>query len=256
VKKLRSFVLLLLVLTVAARAVCEDNPSTSNMGSFVYIKQADGGESRTFVAGPADARFAVLIVHDYFGISDATKQFVKHLGALGYRSLAVDLYGGKSATGHEEAMKLMQSLDRKGTDKVLEAGLDYLKQPDRKIATLGFSMGGLESLNANLNDPEAVSATVMIYGSGFDKVDTKRLERLKSPVLVIAGGNDTNATQAAVNFLSTMKQANRPYEMLVYPGADHGYAQPLFNEGTNYNPEAVRTTWMVVEDFLDSHLRR
>jgi len=256
VKKLRSFVLLLLVLTVAARAVCEDNPSTSNMGSFVYIKQADGGESRTFVAGPADASVAVWIVHDYFGISAATRRFVKHLGALGYRSLAVDLYGGKSATGHEEAMKLMQSLDRKGTDKILEAGLDYLKQPGRKIATLGFSMGGLESLNANLNDPEAVSATVMIYGSGFDKVDTKRLERLKSPVLVIAGGNDTNATQAAVNFLSTMKQANRPYEMLVYPGADHGYAQPLFNEGTNYNPEAVRTTWMVVEDFLDSHLRR
>jgi carboxymethylenebutenolidase len=256
VKKLLSFVLLLLVLTVVARAVCEDNPSTSNLGSFVCIKQADGSESRAFVGGPADARFAVLIVHDYFGISDATEQFVKHLGALGYRSLAVDLYGGKSATGHEEAMKLMQSLDRKGTDKVLEAGLDYLKQPGRKIATLGFSMGGLESLNANLNDPEAVSATVMIYGAGFDKVDTKRLERLKSTVLVIAGGDDTNATQAGVSFISSMKQANRPYEMLVYPGADHGYAQPLFNEGKNYNPEAVRTTWIVVEDFLDSHLRR
>lgn len=254
-KKLRSFVLLLLVATVAARAVCEDNPSTLNLGSFVCIKQANGGESRAFVAGPADARFAVLIVHDYFGISDATEQFVKHLGALGYRSLAVDLYGGKSATGHEEAMKLMQSLDREGTDKVLEAGLDYLKQPGRKIATLGFSMGGLESLNANLNDPEAVSATVMIYGSGFDKIETTKLERLKSPVLVIAGGEDTGARQAAINFFSNMKAANRPYEMLVYPGVDHGYAQPLFNEGKNYSPEAVRATWVLVEDFLDRHLR-
>jgi dienelactone hydrolase len=44
-------------------------------------------------------------------------------------------------------------------------------------------------------------------------------------------------------------------EIFVYPGADHGYAQPLFNEGKNYNPEAVRTTWILVEDFLASHLR-
>jgi dienelactone hydrolase len=155
-----------------------------------------------------------------------------------------------------EAVKLMQSLDRKATDKTLQAGLDYLKQTGRKVATIGFSMGGLESLNANLNDPEAVSATAMIYGSGFDKIDTNRLEQLRSPVLAITGDEDTGAMQSAINFLSSMKEAKRPYEMLVYPGADHGYAQPLFNKGKNYNPEAVRTTWVLVEDFLDSHLRR
>ncbi len=150
----------------------------------------------------------------------------------------------------------MQSLDRRVTDKILQAALDYLKQPGRKLATMGFSMGAQESLIANLNDPEAVSATVMIYGFGFDKIDIKRLERLKSSVLVIAGGEDTGATQAAINFLSTMKEAKRPCEMLIYPGADHGYAQPLFNEGKNYNPEAVRTTWVLVEDFLNNALSR
>jgi carboxymethylenebutenolidase len=180
---------------------------------------------------------------------------VKHLGTLGYRSLAIDLYGGKSATNHEEAVRLMQFLDRRVTDKILQAGLDYLKQPGRKLATIGFSMGAQESLIANLNDPEAVSATVMIYGFGFDKTDIKRLERLKSSVLVIAGGEDTGATQAAINFLSTMKEAKRPCE-IIYPGADHGYAQPLFNEGKNYNPEAVRTTWVLVEDFLSNALSR
>jgi carboxymethylenebutenolidase len=194
-------------------------------------------------------------VHDYLGISDATKQSVEHLGALGYRTVAIDLYGGKSATSHEEAVKLMQSLDRKATDKILQTGLDYLKQPGRKLATLGFSMGGQQSLIANLNDPDAVSASVMIYGSGFDKIETARLERLKSPVLVITGGEDTGATQAAINFLTSMKEAKRPYEMLIYPGADHGYAQPLFNGGKNYNAEAVRATWVLVDDFLGSHLR-
>jgi len=253
-KFLSRFVLSLLVLTFAARAVGEDNSFAAELGGFIALKQGDGRELRAFVAGPADAKAAVLVVHDYFGISDATQQSVKHLGSLGYRSVAIDLYGGKSATSHEEAVKLMQSLDRKETDKILHAGLNYLKQPGRKLATIGFSMGALESLNANLNDPEAVSATVMIYGFGFDKIDTRRLERLKSPVLVIAGSEDTGATQAAINFLSTMKEAKRPYEMFIHPGADHGYAQPLFNEGKNYTPDAVRTTWVLVDDFLGSLL--
>lgn len=250
------FALALLVLTFAVNALGEDNNSAADLGSFVTLKQGDGSEFRAFIAGPADAKAAVLIVHDYLGISDATKESVKHLGALGYRSVAVDLYGGKSATSHEEAVKLMQSLDRKASDKILQAGLDYLKQPGRKLATIGFSMGGQESLNATLNDPEAVSATVMIYGSGFDKIDTKRLEKLKGPVLAIAGSEDTDAVQAAIKFLSNMKEVNRPYEMLVYPGADHGYAQPLFNHGKNYNPKAVHATWVLVDDFLESNLRR
>ena len=117
-------------------------------------------------------------------------------------------------------------------------------------------MGAQESLIANLNDPEAMSATVMLYGFGFDKIDTKRLERLKSPVLVIAGGEDTGTTQAAINFLSSTKEAKRPCEMLIYPGADHGYAQPLFNEGKNYNAEAVRATWVLVDNFLGDALER
>ncbi len=255
-KSLSPFLILLLVWTFAARALGQGNNPDAELGSFVTLKQGRGGEFRAFVAGPPNAKAAVLFVHDYFGISDATQQSVKHLGTIGYRSLAIDLYGGKSGTSHEEAVRLMESLDRRVTDKILQAGLDYLKQPGRKLATIGFSMGAQESLIANLNDPEAVSATVMIYGFGFDKIDIKRLERLKSSVLVIAGGEDTGATQAAINFLSTMKEAKRPCEMLIYPGADHGYAQPLFNEGKNYNPEAVRTTWVLVEDFLNNALSR
>ena len=254
-KCLSLFALSLSVLVFNVRAESEDKSFTREKGSFIVLKQGDGREFRAFVAGPEDAKAAVLIVHDYFGISDATKQSVQRLGALGYRSVAVDLYGGKSANSHEAAVKLMQSLDRIASNKILQAGLDYLKRPGRKLATIGFSMGGQESLNANLNDPEAVNASVIIYGFGFDKIDAKRLETLKGPVLVIAGSDDTGATQAAISFLSTMREAKRLCEIFIYPGADHGYAQPLFNQGKNYNPEATRITWVLVEDFLASHLR-
>jgi hypothetical protein len=134
VKFISRFVLSLLVLTFVARAVGEDNSSAAELGSFVTLKQGDGSEFRAFVAGPADAKAAILVVHDYFGISDATQQSVKRLGSLGYRSVVIDLYGGKSATSHGEAVKLMQSLDRKETDKILQAGLDYLKQPGREAS--------------------------------------------------------------------------------------------------------------------------
>ena len=254
-KCLSLFLPLLLTFTLASSAAGQNRDFTAERGSLVTIKQGDGSEFRAFVAGPAESKVGVLIVHDYFGISDATRQSVQHLATLGYRSVAVDLYAGKSATTHGEAAKLMQSLDRKATEKVLQAGLNYLKQPGRKLATIGFSMGGQESLNANLNDPEAVSATVIIYGSGFDKIEIERLERLKSPVLVITGAEDGNALGTALNFLGRMKTAKRACELFVYPGADHGYAQPLFNDGKNYNPIAVRTTWILIEDFLGSRLR-
>ena len=111
-----------LLLTLAGSGIAESSSSVAEKGRFVTLKQNDGSELRAFVAGPADANGAVLVVHDYLGISDATKQSVEHLGALGYRTIAVDLYGGKSATSHEEAVKLMQSLGRKATDRILQTG--------------------------------------------------------------------------------------------------------------------------------------
>src|SRR5262249_13186805 len=89
-----------------------NTPSVAEKGKFVTLRLDERSELRAFVAGPADATAGVLVVHDYLGISDSTKQSVEHLGLLGYRTIAVDLYGGRSATSNDEAVKLMKSLDR------------------------------------------------------------------------------------------------------------------------------------------------
>jgi dienelactone hydrolase len=111
-------------LALAALAVGEDRNSAAEMGSFVTLKQSDEGGFRAIIAGPADNKAAVLAVHEYIGISEATKQSVMHFGTLGYRTIAVDLCGGESVTSHEEAVKLMQFLDRKAIDRILQVGLD------------------------------------------------------------------------------------------------------------------------------------
>src|SRR5262249_13387445 len=131
-KFLRLFLLSSIFLTTSTLSY----PASGVRGEFVSVQQADGTTRRTFVSGPEDSKAAVLVVHDYFGISDATRQAVERLGSRGYRAMAIDLYGGKSASTHDEAVKLMQSLDRKAADQVLQTGLDQLKRPGRKIATL------------------------------------------------------------------------------------------------------------------------
>ena len=82
-KFLSVFVLSLVVLTLNVAAVGEDEGPVAEKGAFVTIKQGDGSELRAFVTGPSDANAAVLIVHDYLGITDATVgQFDAQLAAL------------------------------------------------------------------------------------------------------------------------------------------------------------------------------
>ena len=243
------------IVSILVGTSCTNSDNTKSVsGEFIQLTGADGEEFRAYSAGPKDAAAGVMIVHDWFGISEFTKESVERLGNSGYRTIAVDLYNGTSATTHPEAGKLMGALNRGVTNSKLQSGLDYLKMQDRKIATIGFSMGGLESLNATLNDPETVSATVIIYGGDFDKIAVDRLKKLSSAVLTITGSKDGWSLPSSTNFLSNMDEADRLVELYVYPGAQHAYAQPLFNGGQNYDKEATRFTWLLVEDFLKRHL--
>ena len=217
-------------------------------GEFIQVKGNNGKLYRAFVAGPSDAKLGILFVHDFFGISDAAVKSVERLGALGYRTIAVDLYNGRSATTNDSANTLMQSKDSIETVFILRAGIDYLKKPGRKLAAVGFSAGGIDAMNATLMEPELFIATIIVYGGGYDKIAQFRLDKLKSPVLAITGSLDQWPLQAGLHFLADEK--DKTFEFFVYPRADHGYAQPLFNGGSNYNAEATRITWILVEEFI------
>ncbi len=224
-----------------------ENTTVTN-GKFIAIQDAGGIESRAFVAGPEDSKVGILFIHDFFGITPAAKEAVEQFGALGYRTIAVDLYKGRSATTNDAAASLMQSKDSAETVHILKAGINYLRKPGRKLAAVGFSAGGVDAMNATLLEPEIFSATIIVYGGGYDKIEQSKLDKLNNPVLAITGSLDGWPLQAGINFLANEK--NKSFEFFVYPQADHGYAQPLFNGGRNYNAEATRITWMLMKDFI------
>ncbi len=215
---------------------------------YIHIKGNNGKSYRAFVAGTSEANLGILFVHDFFGITDATRQSVERLGALGYRTVAIDLYNGKSALTNDSASSLMKSKDSVETVAILQAGLDYLKKPGRKLVAIGFSAGGIDAMNATLMEPELFVSTIIVYGGGYDKIEQSRLDKLHNPVLAITGSLDEWPLQAGLHFLATEK--NKSFEFFVYPRADHGYAQPLFNAGRNYNAEATKVTWTLIEEFI------
>ena len=223
----------------------------NSKGEFIQIKGSNGNLYRAYVSGPADAKLGVLFVHDFFGISNAVLESVERLGALGYRTIAIDLYKGQSATTNDSANILMQSKDSAETVITLQAGIDYLKKQGRSLVAIGFSAGGVDAMNATLLEPDLFSATIIVYGGGYDKIRQSRLDNLKNPVLAITGSLDNWPLQAGFNFLANEK--SKSFEFFVYPQADHGYAQPLFNGGRNYNPEATKMTWNLMEEFIRQH---
>jgi dienelactone hydrolase len=152
----------------------------------------------------------------------------------------------------DSAVAMMQAKNEGETQKILQAAIDYLKTPTRKIASVGFSAGAVDAMKVNLLAPEIFSASILVYGGGYDQIDKAKLNQLSSPVLAITGALDKGALDAAQNFLATQK--NKQFNLHVIAGADHGYAQPMFNHGRNYDYEATRVTWLLIEDFLRRNL--
>lgn len=220
-------------------------------GEYVWVEGAR--RTRLYQAGPVDAAAAVLVVHDWFGISEATEETVERLAGLGYRAAAVDLYDGEAAQDHPGANALMNTLDPEAVGHSLETALDHLGLGSRPVGALGFSMGGAPAARTALIDPR-VAAVASVYGGGVEQTVARAEDGYPSPLLLVTGADDAWPMTSARALLSEDPPGGVAAEVHVLPGVRHGYAQPLFRGGENLDSEATRISWLLIEDFLARHL--
>ncbi len=229
-----------------------------NALGLVQLTDSAGATVRAYVAGASDAPAGILLVHDYFGFSEFYTQAAQRLAAQGYRVLAIDMYKGRAASTDEAAGKLMgelQGQDRAVTDRTLQAGIEALKRPGRRIGTLGFSAGGVDALNATLNNAAVVNATAIVYGFGFGQLGAESLASLRGPVLTVTGALDEGSLQATLDLMQRRAALGQPLEVHVLPRVGHAYAQPLFGGGKGYSPTATAQTWRAIDDFFARNLK-
>ncbi len=211
-----------------------------------------------FLAMPADAAEplpGIIVIHEWWGLNDNIKAMTRRLAGEGYVVLAVDLYDGKTATTPEAAQALMAQLfeQPEAVTNNLNQAYDYLDKYAfaPRIASIGWCLGGGWALQTALFLPGALDATVMYYGQVIK--DRNRLAALDTPLLGFFGGLDASIPVRDVQeFRATLQDLGKNAEVLIYPRADHAFANP---SGGNYNEEAAADSWDKTLSFLTRQLQ-
>ena len=238
-------------LLLASLILLVASPTFARAGALT-LHTASSEPFTAYAAGPQSAHAGVVLVHDWFGVSPFYTQAADRLGEQDYRVLAVDLYGGRSATTHDQAGKLLESVKDDVAGRELDAAIAQLAKNGRPVAVMGFSMGAKHALAAALRNP-AVHATVLWYGDTIN--DPAKLRQLAGPALLVVGSHDgAAAAENSAAFSKAADAAGVGAEVYVYPGADHAFAQPLFNAGRTYDPVAADVAWRLTQDFLKRRL--
>jgi carboxymethylenebutenolidase len=198
---------------------------------------------------------ALVVVHEWWGLTDWVKEQAQKLAEQGYIALAVDLYKGQVTTDPEVAHELMRGLPQDRAVSDLKAGFAYLatrKDVDRDhIGSIGWCMGGGYALQLAIHEPH-LAACVVNYGAL--PTDPNDIQQIFAPVLGSFGANDRGITPTDVQgFEKTMRGMNRRIDLKIYDGAGHGFENSTNTAG--YRPDAAADAWARTLAFLGKTMK-
>jgi carboxymethylenebutenolidase len=198
---------------------------------------------------------AVIVLHEWWGLDTWIKDQARALSKEGYAALAVDLYRGKVTASQEEAHQLMmgtpidrQTRDLKAAFAWLAARKDVVKT---KIAALGFCMGGRNAFTLAIEEP-TLAAAIVYYGA--PPTDPASIAKIRAPMLGNFGGDDEGPSPAqAKEFEAAARKAGKIFDLKVYSGAPHAFANPG-NPWKGYRKDAANDAWNRTTSFLRNYL--
>lgn len=219
--------------------------------------QADNKTIDGFLASPdKPGRYpGLVVIHDWWGLTDWMKQQTAKFADAGYVALAVDLYGGKTATSVDEAQQLSSSLSDEHVLVQLMGAIVYLTTQNNvehdRIGAVGWAMGGYYAVDLAMHVPR-LGACVDNYGSL--PTDPNELESIAAPFLGNFGSNDRGVTPTDVDgFKKSMTNLNRIVDIKVYDGAGHSFENPM--DTGEYRADDAADAWNRTIAFLNRTLK-
>ena len=229
-------------------------PESDTRSSEVIYGQTGEQQHKGYLSQPENKKVksGLIVIHEWWGLNEDIHLMADQLAGLGYHSLAVDLYDGKSADGVREAFQLSTGLSKNEDAALanLKEAYDYLtvELGVEKVGIIGWCLGGKWSLRGSLMLPNEIDATVIYYGSLID--DRVKLATLEMPIIGFIGTKDRLHKQF-IQFDEDLKALNKDYSVHVYEGAKHAFANA---SGMAYEAEAAEDSWEKTVAFLAKHL--
>lgn len=203
---------------------------------------------------------AVLIVHQYMGLTDYEKSRARQLAELGYVAFAGDIYGkGVRATNGQEAGALAgkykgdRALFRDRLNLAFDTMLKQKGVDPKKTAAIGYCFGGTGVIEL-ARSGASVNGVACFHG-GLDSLHPSDALKIHGKVLVLAGADDPFQKASDLEaFQKEMADAKVDYRYIAYPGAVHAFTQPSAgndnSKGAAYNAEADHNSWDELKTFL------
>jgi len=229
--------------------------------SMVKVRTTDG-EMPAFVARPTAAgrHPAVIVVMEAFGLNAHIKDVAGRIAAEGYVAIAPDAYYREpnNVVGYDqlpEAIRLMTSLRDDKIVSDMGAVVSHLQGQDfvsgDRIGITGFCMGGRISFLTACNNAH-IKASAPFYGGGIGGL-LDQASKIACPMMLFFGDQDPFIPNEEVeNIKSTLARLKKTAEVVVYPGAPHGF---FCNERDSYRPDAAQDAWQRLKTFLAKHLK-
>jgi dienelactone hydrolase len=200
-------------------------------------------------------RPGVLVVHEWWGLNENTRNQAKRLAQSNYVAFALDMYGnGKVAdtTHPKDAQSFMQEAARDPAIMAarFNAALDILKKDPHvdpgRIAAIGYCFGG--GVVLNMARAGADLGAVVTFHGALNPTTPAPKGTIKPRILVLTGADDPMVTARVLDdFKKEMDAAGARYQVISYPGAKHAFTNPDAGkagmDALAYDADADKKSW-------------
>ncbi|MFL6650749.1 MAG: dienelactone hydrolase family protein [Sulfurifustaceae bacterium] len=214
-------------------------------------------------AAATDKRPAVLVVHEWWGNNDFSRNIARKLAGAGFVGFALDMYGeGRQADNPQTASQMSGEIGKNPPllrDRFNAAREFVAKHPGidpTRIAAIGYCFGGMVVLQmARMGeDLRGVVSFHGLLGTGLPA----QAGKVKAKVLVLNGADDPFVPKPQLEgFENEMKAAGADYKVVNYPGGKHAFTNPgatergqRFSLPLEYNADIDKKSWDEALAFL------